>query len=57
MSGTRPTRTNASVKLALSEAMTMSHASAMEMPAPAATPLIAPMIGFSSRRIARMIGL
>jgi hypothetical protein len=37
--------------------MRMSQAIAIEAPAPAATPLIAPTIGFGRLRIARMIGL
>ncbi len=45
------------MNVALSEAKITSQAMAIEMPAPAATPLMAPTIGFSSRRMARMIGL
>ena len=55
-SGTRPMRVKACRKQADSPASTMSQASAMLMPAPAAEPLTAPTIGFGNCRIARMIG-
>ena len=45
------------MKLASSAATRTSQANASDAPAPAATPLIAPTIGWSSARIARMIGL
>ena len=57
LSGMSPTRPNASRKLALSAAIRRSQANASDAPAPAAIPLIAPTIGWSSARIARMIGL
>ena len=56
LSGTSPTRPKTWMKLAPSAAMRRSQASASEQPAPAATPLMAPMIGFSSRRMARISG-
>ena len=57
LSGTSPIRPNASTKLAVSAATRRSHAKARDAPAPAATPLIAPTIGWSMDRIAAMIGL
>ena len=57
VSGTSPTRPKTSMKLAPSAQMRRSQASASEQPAPAATPLMAPMMGLSSRRMARMSGL
>jgi hypothetical protein len=57
LSGTSPTRPNASEKLAVSAAMRMSAAMASDAPAPAATPLIAATIGCPRSRIARTIGL
>src|SRR3989442_7446067 len=50
-SGTSPTRAKTSMKLARSEAIRMSAASARLHPAPAATPLTAAMTGFSIVRI------
>ena len=44
-SGTRPIRQNACTKLADRAAITMSHASAMLAPAPAATPFTAQTTG------------
>ena len=57
LSGISPTRPNASRNEAPSAAIRRSHANASDAPAPAAIPLIAPTIGRSSARIARMIGL
>ena len=56
MSGMSPMRTNACTKVADSAAMRKSAASASEKPAPAATPLTAAMMGFSSMRMRRMAG-
>jgi hypothetical protein len=50
-------RPNASANDAVSAASRTSHAKASDAPAPAATPLIAPTIGWSRARIAAMIGL
>ena len=57
LSGISPTLPNASRKLAPSAAIRMSQANAIEAPAPAAMPLIAPTIGFSIVRIAWISGL
>ena len=51
--GTSPIRPKASTKLAASAASRRSQAKASDAPAPAATPLIAPTIGWSRPRIAR----
>jgi hypothetical protein len=56
LSGTSAMRLKARTKRADSAAMRRSQARASEAPAPAATPLIAAMIGRSSSTIARMIG-
>ena len=56
-SNASPTRANAVLSVAPSAAVRMSHASARPQPAPAATPLIAAMIGFSIVRIRMIIGL
>jgi hypothetical protein len=46
----------AGTKVAESAAMRRSHAHASERPAPAAAPFTAAITGFSSARIARMLG-
>ncbi len=56
-SGTRPIFEKAWMNLALSPARTMSQASAMLAPAPAATPLTAQTIGFGSAFSRRSSGL
>src|SRR5688572_1279944 len=56
-SGTRPILMNTSIRLASSEATMRSHASAIEHPAPAATPLSLQITGFGRLRIARIMGL
>src|SRR5882672_365715 len=56
-SGTNPILTKTSIKVASSEATTISQANASEQPAPAATPFNRPTTGFGKLRIARMIGL
>src|SRR5215208_1449760 len=48
--------TNAGTKTAASDATRMSHAHANDIPAPAAAPFTAAMTGFSSARMARMLG-
>ena len=50
-----PRLTKAWENFAALDAMRMSHASARFIPAPAAAPLIAAMIGFGQSRMARMI--
>ena len=56
-SGTRPRRANDCTKLAERAATTMSQASAILAPAPAATPFTAHTIGFGSSRSRRTSGL
>ena len=56
-SGTRPMRQKAWMNRAERAARTMSQASARLAPAPAATPLTAQTMGFSSARRRRTSGL
>ena len=51
LSGTSPIFTNAVVNDALSATMRKSHAHAIPIPAPAATPFTAAMTGFSMVRM------
>jgi len=57
LSGTSPIFTNAVENDALEATTRKSHAQAMPKPAPAATPLTAATIGFSSESSARISGL
>jgi hypothetical protein len=57
LSGMTPIFANDWMNVAPDDANTMSHANARLAPAPAATPFTAQSTGFSSFRIARIIGL
>jgi hypothetical protein len=56
-SGTKPILIKTSINEASSEATMISHANAMEHPAPAATPFNRHTIGLGKLRIDRIIGL